>query len=166
MRMSGMKEKEPERTVGSALVMLGCPEVPIQTSAALYLVNALGNNDIATAVAGTKAARALLEVADPQRVYLTEVLDLDHCIAAIAEGERTFDLCFVFVHNDAGVAYSATMAALLHGKVYAIIFGDEPEELGEELGDSCEKIIAPGRHNPLPLKRKIDKVMEWAASKR
>jgi hypothetical protein len=147
----------------TALVMLGCPQVPIQTSAAVYLVNELNKKGIATAVAGTKAALALLNVADPDRHYLGEEIDLDRCIEVIAENERDFDLCFVFVHNDSGIAYTATMAAISRAKVFAILFGSDAEVLGEEMETTCEKVVAKGSHNPLPLKRKLDGVLKWVA---
>lgn len=154
-------------TAGTGLVMLGCPQIPIQTSAALYIVHRLRKAGITTTVAGTKAARSLLEVADPERAYLDEVIDLDTCIGMVAERERDFDLCFVFVHNDAGIAYSASMAAMSEGRVYAVIFGGSAEEILAQMDEiPCEKIMAKGSHNPLPMKRKLDGVLEWVVSNR
>lgn len=157
--------KHMEKNGQKALIMLGCPQIPIQTSAAIYLAYILEKNGIHATIAGTKAARALLEVADPENVYMNELLDLEHCIELVAEKKRDFDHSFVFVHNEAGVAYSATMAALSQGTVFSIIFGESTENLQSELEEiSCETIVAPGSHNPLPLKRKLDEVMKWVAS--
>lgn len=159
-----MKSQQPETLKNkTALIMLGCPQIPIQTSAAVYLSYALRKAGLEPAIAGTRAARALLEVADPEGTYLGELIDLDRCIEALAQGQRAFDLAFVFVHNDAGVAYSATLAALPAGKVFSILFGESTGELADSMeGLSCELIIAPGSHNPLPLRRKLNEVLSWA----
>jgi hypothetical protein len=148
----------------SALVVLGCPQVPIQTSAALYLLHGLNAQEITTLVAGTKSALALLEVGDPERHYLAESMDLDHCIGLVADHALGFDLCFVFVHNDAGVSYTATLAALLDAEVYAIFFGEKAQSLADQAaGIRCRSVIAPGSHNPLIAKRKLDGVLQWDA---
>ena len=31
-------------------------------------------------------------------------MDLDRAVALISDKKRDFDLCFVFIHNDAGVS--------------------------------------------------------------
>jgi hypothetical protein len=148
----------------NALIMLGCPQVPIQTSAALYLARGLKKKGVAATVAGTQAARALLEVADPDRHYLGEMIDLDRCIEVVAGKERDFDLCFVFVHNDAGIAYTATMAAISRARLFAVLFGGETGALAGEMAEvECRTIVAKGSHNPLPLKRKLDEVLAWVA---
>jgi len=51
----------------TALILLGCPQVPVQTSMALYLVHGLKQQGIRPVIAGTTAARKLMEVADPGR---------------------------------------------------------------------------------------------------
>ena len=63
--------------------MLGCPQVPVQTSIALYLINKLKKAAMVPVVAGNKAANTLLVVADPDRHYLGEVMDLDRAVAMI-----------------------------------------------------------------------------------
>lgn len=163
---TAMKVTEQETPLKkTALIMLGCPQIPIQTSAAVYLSYALRKEGYEPAIAGTRAARALLEVADPEGAYLGELIDLDRCIEALAEGRRAFDLAFVFVHNDAGVAYSATLAALPAGRVFSILFGESTGELAVSMEElSCELIIAPGSHNPLPLKRKLNEVLSHGLS--
>ena len=87
----------------TALLVLGCPQVPVQTSIALYLINRLKKAGIMPTVAGNKAANTLLVVADPDRHYLGEVMDLDRAVVQITEKKRDFDRCFVFIHNDAGL---------------------------------------------------------------
>ncbi|PHP45188.1 hypothetical protein B6V01_005170 [Methanosarcinales archaeon ex4572_44] len=52
-----------------ALVMLGCPKFPVQTSLALYMGHKLVGEDILPVFAGNKSAIALLEIADPEGRY-------------------------------------------------------------------------------------------------
>ena len=69
-----------ENDTRHALVLLGCPQVPVQTSMALYLVHNLAQRGIRPVIAGTPAARKLMEVADPGRHYLEEMTDIDAAI--------------------------------------------------------------------------------------
>jgi hypothetical protein len=150
----------------TALVMLGCPQLCAQTSGALFLLNELTTHDLETMVAGTSSARAHLEVADPQGHYLAGRVDIDECIAALAERERDYDVSFVFIHNDAGVSYAATVASISEGTTVALIFGENAEELASGLeGIECERRIIKGGHNPLPMKRTLKEAVEWVASR-
>ncbi|MDD1673004.1 MAG: DUF1890 domain-containing protein [Methanomicrobiales archaeon] len=145
-----------------ALLVLGCPEVPVQTSIALYLMHILRKKGIRPIVAGTKAARTLLDIADIDRHYLGDLVDLDQCIGEIAEKRMDADLCFVFIHKDSGISYAATMSSLLQGKVYALVFGDKAQELSQQITFSVGVITARVTHNPTPLKNKIDALAgEW-----
>ena len=150
----------------NALVLLGCPQVPVQTSMALYLVHNLAQRGIRPVIAGTPAARKLMEVADPGRHYLEEMTDIDAAIDEITEKRRDFDLCFVFIHNDSGVAYAGTMAYISEARVYALIFGEHAEDLAGEIEFPCEVVAAKATHNPMPLKRRLDEVMQWAVLRR
>lgn len=143
--------------------MLGCPQVPVQTSIALYLIHRLKQAGITPVVAGNRSAVTLLVVADPGRRYLGEALDLDHAIGQISEKKRDFDLCFVFIHNDAGISYAATMAAISKSVVYAVIYGENCSEIASAIDFPCRKIAAKAVHNPLPLKKMLDEVAPWAA---
>jgi len=147
----------------TALLVLGCPQVPVQTSIALYLINRLKKAGITPVIAGNRAANTLLVVADPERHYLGEVMDLDRAVAMITEKKRDFDRCFVFIHNDAGVSYAATMGVISKADLYAIIYGEHEEELVRQIDFPCKKIAAKAVHNPLPLKKAIDEVAPWAA---
>ena len=149
-----------------ALILLGCPQVPVQTSMALYLVHNLAQRGIRPVIAGTPAARKLMEVADPGRHYLQEMTDIDAAIDEITEKRRDFDLCFVFIHNDSGVAYAGTMAYISEARVYALIFGEHAEDLAGEIEFPCEVVAAKATHNPMPLKRRLDEVMQWAVLRR
>ncbi len=81
---------EPPTSTGSALLVLGCPQVPVQTSIALYLINRLKKSGFVPVVAGNKAANTLLVIADPDRHYLGEVMDLDRAVAMITDKKRDF----------------------------------------------------------------------------
>jgi hypothetical protein len=148
----------------SALLVLGCPQVPVQTGIALYLVNALRKKGVQPVIAGNQAARVLIEVSDPDRHYIGEVIDLDRCIRELAEKKRDFNLCFVFIHNDAGISYGATIQALSSGAIIAVVYGEHFQETADEIGFPCEKIAVKAVHNPMPLKKKIDEVLPWVVS--
>lgn len=154
---------EPATNPATALLVLGCPQVPVQTSIALYLINRLKKAGITPVVAGNKAANTLLVVADTDRHYLGEVMDLDRAIALIADKKRDFDSCYVFIHNDAGVSYAATMGAISKAKLFAIIYGEHFEEQVKKIEFPCTTIAAKAVHNPLPLKKALDEVKPWAA---
>ena len=147
----------------TALLVLGCPQVPVQTSIALYLINRLKKAGITPVVAGNKAANTLLVVADTDRHYLGEVIDLDRAVALISEKKRDFDMCFVFIHNDAGVSYAATMGVISGAQLYSVIYGEHYEELLALIDFPCTKVAAKAVHNPLPLKKALDEVHPWAA---
>lgn len=157
-----MADEQTTRTA-TALLVLGCPQVPVQTSIALYLINRLKKAGITPVVAGNKAANTLLVVADPDRHYLGEVMDLDRAVAQIADKKRDFDSCYVFIHNDAGVSYAATMGAISKAKLFTIVYGEHYEEQVKKIEFPCTTIAAKAVHNPLPLKKAIDEAKPWAA---
>jgi hypothetical protein len=153
---------EPQTPLRSALLVLGCPQVPVQTSIALYLIYRLKKSAMVPVVAGNKAANTLLVVADPDRHYLGEVMDLDRAVAMITEKKREFDRCFVFIHNDAGISYAATMGAISKAKVFALVYGEHYDDLVKQIDFPCTIISAKAVHNPLPLKKALDEVTPWA----
>jgi hypothetical protein len=154
---------EPAARQKTALLVLGCPQVPVQTSIALYLINRLKKAGITPVVAGNKAANTLLVVADTDRHYLGEVMDLDRAVAQISDAKRDFDLCFVFIHNDAGVSYAATMGAISKGRLFTLVYGEHYEDQVRKIDFPCTTIAAKAVHNPLPLKKAIDEVKPWDA---
>src|SRR3989337_123571 len=145
-----------------ALLMMGCPELPVQTAVALYITNKLNGEGFEVTAAGNKAAISLLLNSDPEKHYIKKVMDLDRCIGALAEKKMDFDLCFVFIHSDSGISYLATVKAITKAKPVAIIFGKEIEPLIEASGDSVI-IAAKAVHNPTPLRAQIDGVKSRAA---
>ncbi|HII77018.1 MAG TPA: DUF1890 domain-containing protein [Methanolinea sp.] len=147
-----------------ALLVLGCPQVPVQSPVALYLMQRLRMLGISPVVAGNQAARMQVEVSDPLHHYSGEMVDLDTCIADLAEGRRSYSYYMIFVHNDAGVSYAATVQAITGKKVVAILYGEHFREVGETIGFPCEKVAAKAVHNPMPLKKKIDEVLPWVVS--
>jgi len=156
-REQGAEEKK-------AVLVLGCPQVPVQTGIALYLISQLRKKGIGATVAGNRAARLLIEVSDPDRHYITEVMDLDRYISDLVEKNRHFDYHFVFVHNDAGVSYAATIQSVSGSPVIALIYGEHFQEVADDIQFPCEKIVAKAVHNPMPLKKKLDEVLPWVVS--
>lgn len=154
---------EPSGTGGkTAVLVLGCPQVPVQTSIALYLLHRLRKAGVVPVVAGNRSAITLLVVADPARQYLGEAIDLDRAIDQITEKNRDFDLCFVFIHNDAGVSYAATMGAISKARIYAVIYGEHYDTIAASIDFPCTPIAAKAVHNPMPLKKMLDEVAPWA----
>lgn len=141
---------------------MGCPELPVQTTAVLYIAYKLNREGFDVTAAGNRAAVSLLVTSDPEHYYIQKFNDLDRCIADLAEGNSDFDLCFVFIHSDSGIAYLETVKSLSKAKMVAVIFGKEIEPLIRASGGSMV-IAAPAVHNPTPLRTKIDGVKSWAA---
>ncbi len=148
-----------------ALLLLGCPEVPVQTGIALYIGSVLKDQGFTVIAAGTPSAASLMRTADPKRAYIDSYMNIDKCIDQIAEGTFDIDLAFGFIHKDSGLQYLGTVASLSQGTPVAIVFGREAEALSAEVSESIEGVHVvwdKAVHNPLPLKKKIDKVGEWA----
>ena len=143
----------------TALLLLGCPQVPVQTSVAIYLCDQLRERGIAPVIAGTGSARRLIEVADPKRRYIGEVVDLDDCIDAIAEKERDFDHAYVFIHNDGGVSYAGTLSAISKARLVGIVYGEHADETAAAITFPCEVVAAKATHNPMPLIVRLGKVL-------
>ncbi|MDD1705956.1 MAG: DUF1890 domain-containing protein [Methanoregulaceae archaeon] len=148
----------------TAVLVLGCPQVPVQTGIALYLMSILRKKGVRAVVAGNRAARLLVEVSDPERHYVGEVMDIDRYIDEIADKKRSFDYHFIFIHNDAGVSYAATVQSLTGTTVIALIYGEHFQEMADLIEFPCEKIAAKAVHNPMPLKNKLDEVLPWVVS--
>ena len=143
----------------SALLMMGCPEVPVQMGIVLYLSNKLSKAGYDVTIAGTDAALKLLKVSDPDEHYVQKTIEIDRCIADIVEKKIDFDCCFAFMHSDAGMTYAATMSAISKAKMYAVVFGNNAEAVAETIDFPSEKIVAKAVHNPISLKNKIDRVI-------
>ncbi len=146
-----------------ALLLMGCPEVPVQMSLVLYLSGVLRDKGVEVFIAGNPAALNLAAVADHKRFYIGTLVEIDRMIADIVEGRRSFDICFAFAHNDAGITYAATVRSLLpEARIFVVLFGRNAEELEGSVEFESDKIVEKAVHNPLPLKRKIDEVLAWA----
>jgi hypothetical protein len=145
------------------LLMMGCPEIPIQTSIALYLSHRLTKLGLDVTVAGTDAVIKLLKVSDPDSYYVKKLVSLDKTLEDIIEKRTDFDICFAFMHNDSGMTYAATMSAISQAKLYSVIFGRNAETLTEAIEYDTIKVVAKDVHNPIRLKSKLDKVIEEIA---
>jgi hypothetical protein len=152
---------ERDETRKEGLIVLGCPEAPAQVSLALYLAHGLRRSGYIPVVAGNPSARRLLAMADLECHYIDEMLDLDGCIEDIAAGEHDYALTFVLVHRESGVSYAGTLSVVSDGRVVAVVFGKEAEALASLIDFECETVVAQVVHNPMPLKKAIDRVMKW-----
>ena len=160
-----------EHTAGqgekTALLLLGCPEVPVQMGIALYLAGRLEKSGIRVTVAGNPSVLQLARVSDPDQHYVKRVMNLEKGMADLIEGRLRPDLAVAFAHNDAGISYAATVRYVAPStRLFLIIFGKNAEELAGLVEFDCQKIVERAVHNPGQLKKKIDEVFGWAASKR
>ena len=153
--------QETERSSKTALIVLGCPKIPIQTSMVLYLAHRLKQAKIHAAIAGTPSARQLIRVADPAGHYVEELIDLDSCIDELAQEKRKPDCAFIYIHNDAGISYAATIHALCSARMYTLIFGEDAHQLSELIAFPCTIIADPSLHNPMKLKKKLEVEAPW-----
>ena len=159
MERSGDVASEAGSGKRRSLILLGCPEVPVQTSIALYLAFRLRERGDEVVVAGTGAALKLTKLADPQGHYLGETMNIDRCIAMISEGKTDFDQCFAFAHSDAGITYAGTISYISKAELFLLIFGRGAEELEKTVEFECRRLAAKAVHNPMPLKKLIDEVI-------
>lgn len=146
-----------------ALLVMGCPQVPVQTPAVIYISYKLREAGFEPVIAGTPAAGMLIKFSDPAGHYIGQLKNLDSEIAKISDEGDGYDLCFVFIHNDSGIVYAATMNEILECEVIPVIFGKESGELRDSITFSSRIISAEAVHNPKPLINEIDRVMKWDA---
>jgi len=154
-----------ERSIpATALLVLGCPEVPVQQALALHIAWNLRTQGTAVHAAGNPAVLNLLKVSDPAKHYLPELQVLENCIKDIVEKKRDAELCIVFAHSDAGISYAATMRHLLpDARLVLIIFGKDPDALVALVDFPCETSVEKAVHNPMAIRKKINGVFGWAA---
>ncbi len=150
----------------TALFVLGCPEVPVQMGIALYLAGRLEKEGTTVTVAGNPSVIQLIRVSDPDRHYISRVMNLEKAMADLIEKRLTPDMVVAFAHNEAGISYAATVRYVLaSSRLFLVIFGREAEALADLAEFDCEKIVERAVHNPVQLKKKIDGVFGWAASR-
>ena len=146
------------------LLVMGCPEVPVQNALATFLGNVFRKKGDTVILAGNPSVIQLLRVADPEGHYLKNFANLDKIIAELAEKKRSADITIGFAHNDAGISYIATLRHLLpETRLIAVVFGRNAEELAATIHFPCEKIVEKAVHNPVQIVRKIQEVFGWGA---
>ena len=87
-----------------AMILLGCPEAPAQTPLAVYASYKLNQMGYETTIVSNPAAGKLLDVCDPERVYIKNREDIDRTLEDLEEGD--YDLLLGFVHKDAAATFS------------------------------------------------------------
>ena len=145
-----------------ALILLGCPEAPSQTPMAVYASYKLKQLGYDVSIASNPAAAKLVEVSDPEKNYIGELLNIDKCLDSLEEGQ--FDLLVGFVHKDAAASFFITYYHILQTKSIALVFeqdGDLVEEYSEMVESSTDAEIVAVRafHNPNPLRARLDKAL-------
>ena len=155
------QEEIMEKTAKKALIVLGCPEVPVQQALALYAADRLNDDGFTLTIAGNPSVLNLLRISDPKKMYIRELMVLEKCIDELSQKVRQPDLIVAFIHNDAGISYASTIRFLFPGRFVVLIFGRDAEALSGDLDCSCDLIMEVAVHNPAKLRRKLDQVMGW-----
>lgn len=157
-----MTESENKR----ALIVLGCPEVPVQNSLAVYTAYQLKKSGYTVLIAGNPAVMKLLMTSDPEKHYISAMTTLEKVVEDITEKGEKYDLCLAFAHSDAGISYAATMRFLLpSARFVTIVFGREADSIAGLIEYESETIVEVAVHNPMGLRKKMSEVLGWAVSK-
>ncbi|HJJ54517.1 MAG TPA: DUF1890 domain-containing protein [Methanocorpusculum sp.] len=149
-----------------ALILIGCPQIPVQSPLVLYIADFLQDAHLTPVVASNPSAKQLVKVSDPKSHYVSQFRDLDKTIADLSDGTVSYPLIISLVHNDAGLTYTATAAAVSPASLMVtLFFGEHAYDLAEEAVYPTEKITAPLTHNVKGLIPHLEEVLEWAVSK-
>lgn len=145
------------------LVLLGCPESPSQTPMAIYASYKLSKLGFDVTIAANPAAVKLLRVSDPENIYVKKMVNIDHCLNDLEEGQ--FDLLVGFVHKDAAASFFVTFYQILQIPAIALVFERDMELLEEFTNivkeNTDAKIISvKAFHNPNHIKVQFDKILE------
>ena len=150
----------------TALILIGCPQIPVQSPLVLYIADFLRDAKITPVVAANPSAKQLVRVSDPKGHYVSEYRDLEKTISEMRDGDAAYPLIISLVHNDAGLSYTATAAALApESTIVTLFFGEHAYELADEAEYQTEKIAAPLTHNAKGILPHLEEVLEWAVLK-
>ena len=133
-----------------ALVLLGCPEAPSQTPIGLYASYKLNQMGYDVTVSSNPAAGKILDISDPEGVYVKKRVDIEKCLDEIEEGD--YDLLVTYYH-------------ILKCKALALVFSRDAEEVAEfadmvESSTDADIIAVRAFHNPNPIKVRFDKYLK------
>ena len=149
-----------------ALIFIGCPQIPVQSPLVLYIADFLRDAGLEPVVAANPSAKQLVKTSDPKGHYVTKYHDLEKTVGDLADGTVSYPLIVSLIHNDAGLTFTATAAAVAPSSVLvSVFFGEHAYELADEAEFECEKVAAPVTHNTRPLLMNLEEVLEWAVSK-
>ena len=110
-----------ERT---ALLLLGCPEVPVQMGIALYLAGRLEKDGIRVTVAGNPSVIQLARVSDPDQHYVKRVMNLEKAMADLIEGR---------IHPDITVTFRGGKGQIFVQKIVATVVRSDGQVITKEL---------------------------------
>lgn len=149
-----------------ALILIGCPQIPVQSPLVLYIADFLQDAKVNPVVAANPSAKQLVRVSDPKGHYVSNYCDLEKTIAGLSEGTVSYPLIVSLVHNDAGLTFTATAAAVSpKSTIVTVFFGEHAYELADEAEYPTEKITAPLTHNVKGIIPHLEEVLEWAVLK-
>lgn len=151
--------------MADALILIGCPQIPVQSPLVLWIADFLRDAGHTPVVAANPSARQLVQTSDPKGRYVSSFVDVDKALNEMAD-RKCWSLIISLFHNDAGLTYTATAASLSPESVFvSVIFGEHAYELADEVEFETETVVAPVTHNTRPLLTKLGEVLEWAVLK-
>jgi hypothetical protein len=152
--------------IDEVLLLLGCPQIPVQSPIVLYVADLLKDIGKTPVIAANPSAKQLILASDPKKHYVAEYRDVDRTISDLADGKVGYPLIISFVHNDAGLTYTATVADLASESLMVVVlFGEHAYDIAEEVAFPAKKIVEPVIHNTRPLLAKIDEMIKWVVLK-
>ncbi|MDD2471292.1 MAG: DUF1890 domain-containing protein [Methanocorpusculum sp.] len=152
--------------MGEVLIFIGCPQIPVQSALVLHIADFLQDAGHHPVVAANPSAKQLVKTSDPKGHYVKDYIDLDKTIGELADGTVHYPLIISLIHNNAGLTYTATIAAVSPDSLLlSVLFGEHAYDIAEEVEYPTEKVVAPVTHNTRPLLTKLDEVLEWAVLK-
>lgn len=152
--------------MGEVLILLGCPQIPVQSAVTIYVADLIRDLGHTPVVAANPSATQLIKASDPKGHYVNSYKNVDKLISDLADRVVSYPLIISLIHNDAGLTYTATAAALAPSSLMiTILYGEHAYEIAGEIEFPAETVVAPVTHNTRPLLGKIDEVLSWAALK-
>ena len=134
--------------MGEVLIFIGCPQIPVQSALVLHIEDFLQDAGHHPIVAANPSAKQLVKTSDPKGHYVKDYIDLDKTIGDLADGTVHYPLIISLIHNNAGLTYTATIAAVSPDSLLlSVLFGEHAYDIAEEVEYPTEKVVAPVTHN-------------------
>ncbi|HJJ42943.1 MAG TPA: DUF1890 family protein [Methanocorpusculum sp.] len=116
--------------MGEVLILIGCPQIPVQSSLVLYIADFLQDAGHRPIVAANPSAKQLIKTSDPKSHYVSVYKDVDKTIGELADGTIKYPLIISLIHNDAGLTYTATASSVCSSALLiSVLYGEHAYDL-------------------------------------